>query len=172
MSHRLPIAALALALALAFAAAQSAWATSVIRLSLAEMRDRADVVVDARVVGQRVVEERGRPVTYSELLVVDAVKGARAGDVVTVFQPGVLDGTRVRWVVGAHAFHVGDEVVFYARRYERGGAHLIVALTAGYGVFTLDHGAFVEDAGGAVDAGGAALPARTFATFGDVVGAP
>src|SRR4051812_25727113 len=98
--------------------AAAAHATQVVALSLPELGARADVVVHARVIEQRVVDAgavRGtRTATLTTLLVLDADKGAHAGDRLVVYQPGALDGVRVRWIDGAHRFTIGDEVVLFA----------------------------------------------------------
>jgi hypothetical protein len=164
------------ALVAAFAVAASlggaARATSVIALTLPEMTARADYVVHAHVVAQRVADEARGPVTYTTLAVDESIKGARRGDQLVVYQPGVLDGVRVRWVVGAHHFHVGDEVVFFGARHTHAGQDVVIALTPGYGTFTASSfgpdPSLVEDGGGGADASGRALPARTFASVDDL----
>ena len=171
-----------LATAVAIAAltliAAAAHATQVVALALSELRARADVVVHARVVEQRVVDVRlehgARTATLTTLLELDADKGARAGDRLVVYQPGALDGAHVRWVDGAHRFKTGDEVVLFAKRFAPAGlaSHdVVVAMAPGVGVFTvmppspLSPARVVED-GGVVDAAtGAVVAPRAFASI-------
>jgi hypothetical protein len=112
----------------------AALATSVVELSPAELGKRADVIVHAKVVAQTVVDEARGPVTYTKLVVLDATKGAKAGEVLVVYQPGVADGVRVRWVDGAHRFKVGEEVLFYAVRFTHAGKAVVVAMAPGVGL--------------------------------------
>lgn len=124
--------------ALIFAStAFSAQATSVVELPPAELAKRADVIVRAKVVAHTVVDEARGPVTYTKLLVLDATKGAKAGETLTVYQPGAADGVRVRWVDGAHRFAVGEEVIFYAVRFTHAGKPVVVAMAPGVGVTTV-----------------------------------
>jgi hypothetical protein len=123
-----------LALVAVLLIAQTALATSVVELPPSELAKRADVIVRARVVAQTVVDEARGPVTYTKLAVLDATKGAKAGEVLVVYQPGVADGVRVRWVDGAHRFQVGEEVLFYAVRFVHAGKPVVVAMAPGVGL--------------------------------------
>ena len=163
-----PIVAVAVVAVAAVAVA--AHASTVIVLPLPQLRARADVVVHARVTAQHVDAAAGaRPVTYTTLHVLDAEQGAVAGDDLVVYQPGVLDGVRVRWIAGAHVFHVGDDVVFIGQRLAHDGRSVVVAMAPGVGVFDVRHAGarvalLVED-GGIVDATtGAVVSGRTFAS--------
>jgi hypothetical protein len=114
--------------------AHAALATSVVELPPAELSKRADVIVHAKVIALDVVDEARGLVTYTKLVVLDASKGAKAGEVLVVYQPGVADGVRVRWVDGAHRFKVGEVVEFYAVRFVHEGKPVVVAMAPGVGL--------------------------------------
>jgi hypothetical protein len=105
-----------LAVAALLLCAVQAQATVVVLHSIEEMSRRSEVVVQARVTATRVTKEKGRIITLTELEVVDAFKGAKTGDKLTVFQVGgTLDGFTSQ-VVGAHEYAVGEELVWFGVR--------------------------------------------------------
>lgn len=131
--------------------APSAHATVVEIHSLSDMSRRSDVIVHARVGEQRVVREEGRIITLTEVEVIDAWKGAKAGQVLTIYQVGgSLDGVRA-WIEGAHAYVPGEEVVLFAMNHR----DRIVSYGVGVGKFRVEFdGAFrrvVEDIHGVVE---------------------
>jgi hypothetical protein len=134
-----------LSLAMVFAA--QAQATVVVMHSVEEMTRRSDVVVHARVADQRVVREGPRVVTLTDIEVIDGYKGAKPGDVLTVYQVGGdLDGVKA-WIAGAHEHKVGEEMVFFAVKH----GERVVSYGVGLGKFSVVHdGALtriVEDLG-------------------------
>lgn len=156
---------------MALALAAPAVATSVMPLSLAEMKARANVVVEATVVDVRVEHEDGaRAVTYTTLRVDDAVEGAQRGELLIVYQPGAhptlgtaRDGD-VRWLMGHRAYRVGERVMFFGLRHKRAALDVVVHLTLGYGTFdVLDDGGVRELVLDVVDARTSTAPSvRTF----------
>jgi|GEM_PF-829380 len=140
--------ALALGLMTSFAAltaAPAADATVVVLHPLDEMMHRADVVIHARVVGQDVKREEGRIITLTQIEVLDGIKGAKQGDVETVYQVGgSLDGENMH-IAGAHDYAAGEEMVFFAMRHR----DRLVSYGVGVGKFSVDRDAqtIVEDLG-------------------------
>ena len=139
-SHRSVVSAAALAVMVAVTgvstllAAESAQATVVVVHPLDEMAHRADVIVHAQVKDQRIVREEGRIITLTAVEVIEGIKGAKAGDILTVFQVGgKLDGEYVS-VVGNSVFTPGEEMVFYAMRHR----DRLVSYGVGLGKFVVD----------------------------------
>lgn len=122
----------------AFAALGSSGAAATVVLvpTLADMTHRSDVVVHAVVRDQQVLEKRkGKIVTRTVLQVVDALAGAKDGDLVTVEQIGGSLGDRQMWIAGAHRFKVGDEVVFFGSKIHGAGGDYVVPYGIGFGIF-------------------------------------
>jgi hypothetical protein len=89
-------------------------ATVVVLHSIEKMTQNADVIVHARVGDSRVTREQGRTVTLTEIEVLDGYKGAKPGDVLTIYQVGgVWEGQRTE-VIGAYAWTAGEEIVLFA----------------------------------------------------------
>jgi len=117
--------------------APAAHATVVALTSLEEMTHRADVVMQAVVTGQKVVEDRpGKIVTLTTFEVLDGISGVKTGDVVTVYQVGGRLGEKQAWIVGAHKFKVGEELIFFGSRMGK-RPELIVPWAIGYGLFAV-----------------------------------
>lgn len=118
-----------------FLALAPAHATVVLRASLEDMSARSDVIVHARVAEQTVVREpEVGLVTLTELEVIDGLKGAKAGDILTVYQVGgSLDGQHA-WISGAHRHRVGEEMVFFAMRH----GERVVGYGVGLGKYLVD----------------------------------
>lgn len=111
--------------------APAADATVVVLHCLAEMTTRAELIVQARVADQRVVREDGHIVTYTDIEVIEGIKGARAGEILTIYQVGgTLDGKTTE-VVGAHQHQLEEEMVFFGVR--RGGK--VISYGVGVGKF-------------------------------------
>lgn len=148
---RLGFAARGLVVLCLFAFAAESRATVVVLHDLEEMTRRSEVIVHARVADQRVTREDGRIVTLTDVEVIDGLKGAKAGDVLTIYQVGgTLDGMRA-WIEGAHEYQVGEEVVLFAVRHR----DRVVSYGVGVGKFRVIYdGAFrrvVEDIHGVVE---------------------
>lgn len=149
MRHAIP--RLLVVVVVAFAA--PALASSVAVLSLADMKQRATVVVEATVVDVRVEHEGAREVTYTTLRVDDAIEGSARGELLIVFQPGVhpslarsIANGRVRWIAGHRPYVVGERVVFFGVRHVMpSGLHVVVHLTLGYGTFDVDDAGAVSE---------------------------
>lgn len=102
------------------AAALPAQATVVVAHSLEEMSRRADVVVHAKVIDSEPTrDDIGRIITLSRLEVLDGIKGAKTGDVLTVFQVGGRIGERASHIVGAHKYTPGEEIVWFGMRHKQ-----------------------------------------------------
>jgi hypothetical protein len=116
-------------------AAVEAQATVVVMHSLEQMSQRADVVVHARVTDQVVTREDGRIITLTELEVVDGLKGAKYGDVLTVYQVGgKLDGV-VAKIAGMHEYFVGEELVLFGMNH----GDRVVSYGVGVGKFQVQY---------------------------------
>lgn len=134
----------------ALSCALRAEATVVVLHSLEEMSRRSEVIAHARVAERHVVKEGPGVVTLTELEVIDGLKGAKAGDILTVYQVGgELDGVR-HWIEGAHEYEMGEEIVLFAVRH----GERVVSYGVGVGKFRVVYdGAFrrvVEDLGDVV----------------------
>ncbi|OGQ11033.1 MAG: hypothetical protein A2138_04425 [Deltaproteobacteria bacterium RBG_16_71_12] len=128
-------AASAALLAAALLPALPAGATVVVVPSLEEMAVAAEVIAHVKAGAPRVErDDKGRVVTLTPLSVVEGVKGAKAGDILEVFQlGGSLDG-KGSWIVGAHRFVAGEELVFVGVRHTRGPGS-VIPFGVGFGLF-------------------------------------
>jgi len=109
-----------LAIAAAASLALPAQATTVIAVPLERMTDESEVIVHARVGTQQVTwdEHHARILTLTTIEVIEAVRGASKGDVLTIYQVGgSLDGYTFK-IPGALRFEPGEEMVFFAMRFE------------------------------------------------------
>jgi hypothetical protein len=106
--------ALALLLGLVGTSAQAA---VVLRQSIEELAVSADVIVRAEVGGAQAQWDAAsqRVWTYTELIVVEALKGARVSSVLVRQPGGVVEGFGQR-VPGAGQFRQGEEVVVFLQR--------------------------------------------------------
>ncbi|MFZ9889319.1 MAG: hypothetical protein ACO3JL_17640 [Myxococcota bacterium] len=112
-----------------------AHATVVLRASLEEMSARSDVIVHGRVAEQTVVREpEVGLVTLTEVEVLDGLKGAKTGDVLTIYQVGGSLNGEHSWISGAHRHRLGDEMVFFAMRHKE----RVVGYGIGLGKYVVD----------------------------------
>ncbi len=96
-----------------------AWATVVRPVKLSQMTAEAEVIVHGRVGAQEVTREpeTGRILTFTFIEVIEAVKGAKAGDLLTLYQVGgALHGVTAV-IPGASRFAPGEEIVLFAMRF-------------------------------------------------------
>lgn len=134
-----------------FVGTSTAHATVVVMHSLEEMTRRSELVVQARVAEQRVVQEAGRIVTLTDIEVIEGLKGAKTGEVLTIYQVGgTLNGTRM-WIEGAHRYEVGEQMILFGVRH----GERVVSYGVGIGKFRIVYdGGFqrvVEDLHGVVE---------------------
>lgn len=134
-----PAAGCLLAAVAVAAFAAPAAATVVVIPTIEEMTLGADVVAHVVVGEQRVVEEKGRIITYTALEVKDGLKGAKGNERLEVFQVGgALDG-KSSWIVGAHRFQKGEELFFFGVKHPsavgQGGVPVVVPWGIGVGLF-------------------------------------
>lgn len=110
-------------------------ATVVVLHSLEEMTQRSDVIVHARVADQR-VERKGEVgiITLTDIEVIDGIKGAKPGDVMTIYQVGGSLNGEHAWISGAHKHRVGEEMVLFAVRH----GEQIVSYGVGLGKFLVE----------------------------------
>ena len=128
-------------------------ATVVVVPTMEEMTHRSDVVVHCVVREVTVEEDRpGRLVTLTSLEVLDGIAGAKAGDLLTLFQVGGEKDGRVAWISGAHHFVVGEELVVFAVQPPALNGR-IVPYGIGFSLFAVKDGVdgkHVEEIGGDV----------------------
>jgi hypothetical protein len=89
--------------------------TLVVQLSdLQTMAKRSDLVVHGYVGNQRVEKDSlGRPITLSEVEVVDGLYGAKSGEIITIYQVGgEKDGVHMP-ILGGHVYKVFQELIFF-----------------------------------------------------------
>lgn len=125
--------ALAVGLALLAAPSGRARGATVLRLSFEELTAKSDAVVRGRVVGStaKMNAAAGRISTFTEVEVIEAIKGA-PGKKVTVLQPGGVVGGIGQSVAGAARFTPGEEVVLFLQRSPDGApAFLVLGMSAG-----------------------------------------
>jgi hypothetical protein len=129
-----------------------AQATMVLPASVDEMLLASDVVVVARVREQSVTwsKDHARILTITGIEVLQAVKGASRGDLLTIYQVGGTLDSMTYAIRGALHFEPGEEMVLFAKRFES----MLVTYGLGQGKFV------VRDIGGVKTA----LP-----EYGDVV---
>lgn len=87
----------------------------VVKLSdLHTMAKRSDIVVHG-VVGEQTTatDELSRPVTLTEVEVVDSFLGGKTGDVITIYQVGGQKDGRIMPLLGGQKYNVGQEVIFF-----------------------------------------------------------
>lgn len=124
------IARLAGALALVLLLATPALCTTVLRFSLDELIERADVIVHGECVG---VEGRETPdgvVTEVQLRVTEILKGAPA----TTFSfttYGGMTPKRGTFIAGSPKFEVGEELVVFLDRPNRHGYRMAIGMSQG-----------------------------------------
>jgi hypothetical protein len=140
-----------LALFTALFAASPASATQVFHVPLEQMARESDVVVHARVTGQRTEWDKnhGRILTLTSLVVLDSVKGAKKGDTLTIYQVGGTIDRITTYIPGALQFHKDEEMVFFAMRFR----DQIVSYGMGlgkYGIFQKDGTPYVSPLYGSV----------------------
>jgi hypothetical protein len=102
---------------LLFAAAGSLWATMVVRMSLEEVVDASESIVQGTVVRAWSDWDEGHKSiwTHYELRVADRLKGT-APAMIVVSEPGGTVGETELQVVGTPQYEVGEEVVLFAER--------------------------------------------------------
>lgn len=160
-------------------ASSSASATVVVLHELDEMTTRADVVIHARVGDVTVTrDEKGRIATLVEVEVLDALKGAKTGDVLTIWQLGGTYEGQTMMITGQHKWDKGEEMVFFAMKHEQ----WIVSYGVGVGKYHVERAADGVDVvaeygdvvavsagpnGGTAMAAPTAAPAKSLKVFKD-----
>lgn len=119
-------------------ASSSASATVVVLHDIDEMTTRADVVIHARVGDVSVTrDDKGRIATLIEVEVLDAMKGAKTGDVLTIWQLGGTYEGETMMITGQNKWDKGEEVVFFAMKH----APFIVSYGVGVGKYHVERDA-------------------------------
>jgi hypothetical protein len=105
------------ALALSLALANSLWGTQVPRMSLEEVVDASESIVQGTVVRTWADWDQDHKYiwTHYEIQVVDRLKGAAAATVV-VSEPGGVVGETALQVAGTPQYEVGEQVVLFAEK--------------------------------------------------------
>ncbi len=118
--------------------ATSAQATVVVMHDLDQMTQRADVIVHARVFETHTVKEDGRIITLTTVEVIDGLKGARTGDILTIAHlGGEYQGERLV-IVGNHKFEADEEMVFFGVNHTN---NRVIAYGVGVGKFSVERDA-------------------------------
>ncbi len=116
---------------LALACVAPAGATRMIPLSIEELAERSQAVVQGTVAGRTVVkDEAGRLVTRIRLNVAEVWKGTVARGNLTLVQAGGVLGRRQTEIVGAPRFAMGEEVAAFLVFNARGEA-VVLGLSQG-----------------------------------------
>lgn len=129
--------AVALGFALALASARPARASVALELSVEQLTEKADLVVQGHVLGQQAAWTRGgRIVTIAHIAVDSVLKGAASGTVEVAHLGGHV-GDIGQQVSGEVSFREGEEVLLFleARRHQP-GIYRVVGMSQGK--FTLD----------------------------------
>jgi hypothetical protein len=90
-------------------------ATVLLELTPEQLTDQSAIIARAAVLKQQVVSEAGRLWTDTTLRVSEPIKGAAAGQLLVVRQPGGETPTRGMLVAGAAQFRVGEETLLFLR---------------------------------------------------------
>jgi hypothetical protein len=78
------------------------------------MAKHSDIVIHGYVGEQRVSSDNlGRPITLTDIEVIDGLYGAKTGDVVTVYQVGGGKDGVVMPILGGQKYHVGQELILF-----------------------------------------------------------
>jgi hypothetical protein len=123
--------AIAWALALLVLGASPALPTTVLRFSVEELADRADVIVHATCTDVRGRETADGVVTDVELKVVEGLKGATAGAPFTFTTYGGATETRGTFIAGSPQFQVGEELLLFLDRPNRVGYRMAIGMSQG-----------------------------------------
>ena len=103
-----------------FLFAQASQATIISPHTIEEMTARADVIVHARVVEQRVRADGPRLVTETQIEIIESLKGAKTGDIKTIFQVGGTLNGMTQKIVGTHTHQIHEEMLLFAMNYKDG----------------------------------------------------
>lgn len=120
--------------ALIFFGSLEAQATIVTMHTIEEMTQKADVVVHARVVDQKVEKDNARIVTRTQIEVIDGLKGATKGDVLTIYQVGGTYEGKTQRIIGTHTHQMNEEMILFAMKYRDG----LISYGVGVGKFLVE----------------------------------
>ena len=118
--------------ALALVGTSTAYATTVLKMSLKDLARKSDAVVMARVEDQVARYDADKEIyTYITLKVLDPVKGSHMDDLITIRQLGGIVGNIASVVPGMPTFQKGDEVVVFLTQRDKAGYPGIMGLQQG-----------------------------------------
>jgi hypothetical protein len=118
--------------ALALVGTSTAYATTVLKMSLKDLARKSDAVVMALVEDQVARYDADKEIyTYITLKVLDPVKGSRKDDLITIRQLGGIVGNIASVVPGMPTFRKGDEVVVFLTQRDAAGYPGIMGLQQG-----------------------------------------
>lgn len=103
-------------LVVALCVATSAAASTVLKLDLESLVANSQQIIDGTVTRVDTKVEHGKVFTYTTIEVQDGLKGANAGDAVTVRQIGGRTDELATWVPGIPGFQAGERVIGFWRR--------------------------------------------------------
>lgn len=119
------------AVALLVLLASPALSTTVLRFSVEELADRADVVLHATCTGSTGRETPDGVVTDIELRVIEGLKGAAAGATFTFTTYGGRTEARGTFIAGSPQFVVGEELLLFLDRPNRVGYRMAIGMSQG-----------------------------------------
>lgn len=107
----------------------------IVKLSdLHTMAENSDIVVHGYVGQQDITtDELGRPITLTQLEVIDGLFNAKTGDVILIYQVGGTKDGLVMPMLGGHHYRLGQQVILFGL--ELDGAY--VSFGAGQGKFDI-----------------------------------
>jgi len=118
--------------ALALVGSSTAYATTVLKMSLKDLARKSDAVVMARVEDQVARYDVDKEIyTYITLKVLDPVKGSHKDDLITIRQLGGQVDNIASIVPGMPTFKKGEEVVVFLSQKDRAGYPWIMGLQQG-----------------------------------------
>lgn len=118
--------------ALALVGSSTAYATTVLKMSLKDLARKSDAVVMARVEDQVARYDVDKEIyTYITLKVLDPVKGYHKDDLITIRQLGGQVDNIASIVPGMPTFKKGEEVVVFLSQKDRAGYPWIMGLQQG-----------------------------------------
>ena len=88
--------------------------------TIEEMTRQADVIVHARVVEQHVRSDGERIVTETQVEVIESLKGAKTGEIKTIYQVGGTLNGMTQKIIGTHTHQIHEEMLLFAMNYRDG----------------------------------------------------
>ena len=118
--------------ACALMGSSTAYATTVLKMSLKDLARKSDAVIVARVEDETARYDANKEIyTYITLKVLEPVKGSRKDDLITIRQIGGVVNNIASVVPGMPTFKKGEEVVVFLTQRDKAGYPWVMGLQQG-----------------------------------------